>query len=71
MYIDGFGVTNYKSFGSKLQLIGGFNKINLIIGQNNVSSPKPLARQEQGWEQGCAAEYGRPMKGSHLERHAV
>jgi AAA15 family ATPase/GTPase len=36
MYIDGFGVTSYKSFGDQLQLIGGFSKVNLIIGQNNT-----------------------------------
>jgi hypothetical protein len=35
MFIDGFGISSYRSFGSKLQLIGPCNKINFFIGQNN------------------------------------
>jgi len=35
MYIDGIGISNYRSFGPEVQRIGPFGKINLIIGQNN------------------------------------
>ncbi|MEZ4770182.1 MAG: AAA family ATPase [Caldilineales bacterium] len=35
MFIDGFGLSSYRSFGDDLQLIGPLNKINLFIGQNN------------------------------------
>ena len=35
MFIDGIGIAGYRSFGSKLQKIGPFEKINLFIGQNN------------------------------------
>ena len=33
--IDGFGIANYRSFGSEIQLIGPLGKVNLFIGQNN------------------------------------
>lgn len=35
MFIDGIGISGYRSFGSSHQLIGPFAKINLFIGQNN------------------------------------
>jgi predicted ATP-dependent endonuclease of OLD family len=35
MFIDGLGLAGYKSFGSEVQKIGPFKKINLFIGQNN------------------------------------
>jgi len=35
MFIDGFGISFYRSFGSDIQLIGPCNKINFFIGQNN------------------------------------
>lgn len=35
MFIDGFGLSNHRSFGNDLQRIGPLNKINLFIGQNN------------------------------------
>lgn len=35
VYIDGFGITGYRSLKGDLQLIGPFSKINLFIGQNN------------------------------------
>jgi predicted ATP-dependent endonuclease of OLD family len=35
MYIDGFGISGYRSFGKDLQKIGPFTKINFFIGQNN------------------------------------
>ncbi len=35
MFIDGIGISSYRSFGKQLQKIGPFGKINLFIGQNN------------------------------------
>lgn len=35
MYIDGFGLAGYTSFGPTSQILGPFRKINLFIGQNN------------------------------------
>lgn len=35
MFIDGFGISSYRSFGNEIQLIGPCNKINFFIGQNN------------------------------------
>lgn len=35
MFIDGFGISGYRSFGSEHQFIGPCEKINLLIGQNN------------------------------------
>lgn len=35
VYIHGFKISGYRSFGPEEQTIGPFNKINLFIGQNN------------------------------------
>jgi predicted ATP-dependent endonuclease of OLD family len=35
MFIDGIGISGYRSFGPEVQRLGPFKKINLIIGQNN------------------------------------
>ncbi|GAA5527651.1 ATP-binding protein [Herpetosiphon gulosus] len=36
MLIDGIALSNYRSFGEELQFIGPFQKMNIIVGQNNV-----------------------------------
>ena len=41
MFIDGVGISSYRSFG-ELQLIGPFEKINLFIGQNNSGKSNVL-----------------------------
>lgn len=35
VFIEGVGIAEYRSFGSEIQRIGPFRKINLFIGQNN------------------------------------
>jgi len=35
MFIEGFGIAGYRSFGKELQRIGPLEKLNLIVGQNN------------------------------------
>ena len=42
MFIDGFGLSNYRSFGNDIQRIGPLNKINLFIGQNNSGKSNVL-----------------------------
>ncbi|MBD2035317.1 AAA family ATPase [Leptolyngbya sp. FACHB-321] len=43
MFIEGFGVAGYRSFGSELQRIGPFRKLNLIVGQNNSGKSNILS----------------------------
>lgn len=43
MFIDGFGIAGYRSFGSELQKFGPLSKINLVIGQNNSGKSNVLA----------------------------
>ena len=35
VYIDGIGISGYRSFGNKICRIGPFGKINIFAGQNN------------------------------------
>ena len=35
IFIDGIGLSGYRSFGDEVQRIGPFGKINLFIGKNN------------------------------------
>ena len=41
-YIDGFGISGFRSFGSDIQLFPSLDKINLIIGQNNSGKSNVL-----------------------------
>ena len=41
-WIDGFGISNYRSFGPEPQLIGPCGKMNLIVGQNNSGKSNVL-----------------------------
>jgi predicted ATP-dependent endonuclease of OLD family len=42
MFVDGIGISGYRSFGQEVQRIGPFKKINLIIGQNNSGKSNVL-----------------------------
>ena len=42
MFIDGIGISGYRSFGQEVQRIGPFKTINLIIGQNNSGKSNVL-----------------------------
>ncbi len=42
MFIDGFGISGYRSFGQTLQMVGPLDKINLFIGQNNAGKSNLL-----------------------------
>jgi hypothetical protein len=43
MYIDGFGIAGYRSFGSNIQHIGPFGMINFFVGQNNSGKSNILS----------------------------
>jgi predicted ATP-dependent endonuclease of OLD family len=43
MYIDGIGISGYRSFGEEIQEIGPFSKINLFVGQNNSGKSNILS----------------------------
>lgn len=51
MFIEGIGISNYRSFGSEQQYIGPFNKINLFIGQNNAGKSNILLYLYKHYEQ--------------------
>ncbi len=42
MFIEGIGISGYRSFGQDVQRIGPLKKINLIIGQNNSGKSNVL-----------------------------
>jgi len=42
VFIDGFGVAGYRSFGPEMQRIGPFTKVNLFIGANNSGKSNVL-----------------------------
>lgn len=41
--VEGFGFSNYRSFGEELQGLGPFSKVNLLIGQNNCGKSNILS----------------------------
>ena len=71
MFIDGIGISNYRSFGSDLQKIGPFNKINLFIGQNNSGKSSILLYLRHHYKN--ALDVARSERGNlkmePLERH--
>jgi AAA15 family ATPase/GTPase len=51
MFIEGFGLAGYTSFGAAVQKIGPFRKINLFIGQNNSGKSNLLLFFKRRYEQ--------------------
>ena len=51
MFIDGFGLAGYRSFGATVQKVGPFRKINLFIGQNNSGKSNLLLFLTRRFEQ--------------------
>jgi predicted ATP-dependent endonuclease of OLD family len=51
MFIEGFGLAGYTSFGDKVQKLGPFRKINLFIGQNNSGKSNLLLFLKRRFEQ--------------------
>jgi predicted ATPase len=67
MFIDGFGISQYRSFGPDLQRIGPLAKINLFIGQNNSGKSNILRFLNSHW---ASAKGGQPQFNfDKLDRH--
>lgn len=72
MYLDGFGLSSYRSFGGELQKIGPLQKINLLIGQNNSGKSNILLFLRNHFHSVFQAEKGGqrvPMTFSSLDIH--
>ncbi len=59
MFIDGFGLAGYRSFGGQIQKIGPLRKINLFIGQNNSGKSNLLTFLKQRYSQFITASNSR------------
>jgi predicted ATP-dependent endonuclease of OLD family len=55
IFIDGIGISSYRSFGPEIQRIGPFEKINLFIGQNNSGKSNILLFLHQHYRNAAAA----------------
>jgi hypothetical protein len=71
MFIDGIGISNYRSFGNTHQYIGPFDKINLLIGQNNAGKSNILLYLSKYYEQAVkSVQTGRfNFKFETLDKH--
>jgi len=49
MFIDGFAISGYRSFGPKVQRIGPLKKVNFFIGQNNSGKSNVLTFLNTYW----------------------
>jgi hypothetical protein len=70
MFVDGIGISGYRSFGSNLPRIGPFSKINLLIGQNNSGKSNILLFMTRHYQQ-CvmAANRGGDIRLEPIDRH--
>jgi predicted ATP-dependent endonuclease of OLD family len=63
IYIHGFGVKGYRSFGTTHQRVGPFSKVNLFLGQNNSGKSNILRFLQE--------HYFKVAKAAHkLESHS-
>ena len=71
MFIDGIGLSGYRSFGGDLQGIGPFKKINLFIGQNNSGKSNILLFLTHQYLQALQAvrNTGARLDFQHVDRH--
>ncbi len=71
MFIDGFGISSYRSFGKELQLIGPCNKINFFIGQNNSGKSNILRFLNDHFNDALVSARGsrKTIGFSDLDRH--
>lgn len=65
MFIDGIGISGYRSFGN-LQRIGPFGKINFFIGQNNSGKSNILSFFKEHF---VSAFKRNPLKFEGIDRH--
>lgn len=66
MFLEGIGISGYRSFGPEVQRIGPFNKINLIIGPNNSGKSNFLRFLHQHYP---SISQGQAPKLYTLDRH--
>lgn len=70
MFIDGIGFSGYRSFGSEMQHMGPFKKINLLIGQNNSGKSNILLFLSQHYPQCALAAIGNGnIRLTSVDRH--
>jgi AAA ATPase domain len=72
IFIDGIGISSYKSFGTEIQRIGPFEKINLFIGQNNSGKSNILSFLHEHYKNAVEAtrgNQGSPLKFEELDKH--
>jgi predicted ATP-dependent endonuclease of OLD family len=60
IFIDGFGLSDFRSFGKEVQFFENFSKINLIIGKNNSGKSNVLKWLEM--------HYNRLYEGCHSDK---
>ena len=53
IFIDGFGIAGYRSFGNDVQRIGPFKKINVLIGPNNSGKSNILRFLDERYRDAC------------------
>lgn len=53
IFIDGFGIAGYRSFGNDVQRIGPFEKINVLIGPNNSGKSNVLRFLHERYRNAC------------------
>ena len=67
MFIEGFGISEFRSFGRDLQRIGPFAKINFFIGQNNSGKSNILMFLARHWH--CVHGQHPKFQFETLDRH--
>ncbi len=70
MFIDGIGISSYRSFGEGLQFIGPCKQINILIGQNNSGKSNILRFLNDHYRNvaSMVTERGKPTR-AELDRH--
>lgn len=66
MFIDGLGLSEYRSFGRDVQRMGPFEKINFFIGQNNSGKSNVLLFLKNHYGEALRCE---KLKLSDVDRH--
>lgn len=69
-YIDGIGISVYRSFGNEHQEIGAFTKINLFVGQNNSGKSNILLFLKDQYSRTIGSiRKSQPLTFSGLDNH--
>lgn len=70
MFIEGLGISSYRSFGDDLQFIGPCKQINILIGQNNSGKSNILRFLTDHYRNMVSMETARgKLARSELDRH--